>query len=248
MRGNACFPSTWRWSRRWRRAGLARSLALVAVAVLPRLGAQPASAVPAVPPVAHGDVLGQVRELLATPYPDLDAGALLDYYSRTSPDIHAEIRSRIESRAEDTAAYLSRLADHFQRLERVRQRSPTEFERLQNLDLLESRARMLGRLILQSNAALTDGSAEDASAVRASMNRAKEELRSVLERAFDGTQQNQRIELNRLEAELRTMRRLLDERAAKRDLIIRQRFIELCGQELPPPSASPVVTSGTPGP
>jgi len=173
----------------------------------------------------------------------VDVPAMLQYYSRTSPDIHAEVRNRLAAGSEGTGAYLDRLADHYERLERVRQRNPAEFERMTSLDLLESRARMLGRLIMQLTAALADGSADDAAATRDAAGRAKEELRGVLERAFDGTQQNQRIELNRLEAELRTMRQLLNERDAKRDLIVRQRFMELCGQEAPaPPPASPAPT------
>jgi hypothetical protein len=193
------------------------------------------------------DVQARVRAYLAESYPEVDVAAMLDYYSRTSPDIHAEIRNRAAGGGTDTAPYLGRLADHYQRLERVRQRNQAEFERLETLDRLESKARMLGQLILQLTGALNDGSAEDAVATRSAADRAKEELRGVLERAFDGTQQNQRIELNRLEAELRTMRRLLDERDAKRDLIVRQRFIELCGQEMPaPPPAPPVAKNGSP--
>lgn len=242
MRGSACFPSIWRWPDFGCRGGWLGLALLPALITLGGLRAQTPSTASA-EAEGHGAVppatLSQIRELLAPSYPTLDVSAMLDYYSRTSPDIHTEIRSHVEGREEDAGAYLSRLADHYQRLDRIRQRNPTEFERLMNLDLLESRARMLGRLILQLNGALTDGSADDATATRAAMNRAKDELRGVLERAFDGTQQNQRIELNRLEAELRTMRRLLDERAAKRDLIIRQRFIELCGQELPAAAPPP---------
>jgi hypothetical protein len=184
------------------------------------------------------DPAGRIRDLLASSHPQVDVAAMLEYYSRTSPDIHAEIRNRVAGAGEGTEVYLARLADHYQRLDRVRQRNAAEFERLVSLDLLESRARMLGRLILQLTAALADGSAEDAAAARDAASRAKEELRGVLERAFAGTQQNQRIELNRLDAELRTMRRLLDERDAKSDLIIRQRFMELCGQEMPPAAAT----------
>ena len=232
MRGNACFPRIWPWPEAAAVWGRAIRVAAVAVLVLSwRLSGAPATAGGDTAPASPLD--GAVRALLAASHPALDVGAMLDYYSRTSPDIHAEIRIHIQGRSEDAAAYLGRLADHYQRLDRIRQRNPDEFERLMNLDLLESRARMLGRLILQNQNALNDGSAEDAAAVRAAMTRAKDELRGVLERAFDHTQQNQRIELNRLEAELRTMRRLLDERAAKRDLILRHRFIELCGQEMP---------------
>ena len=239
MPRNWCVPSRCGWPdpcRCLRTVAVLLALGLLSAATL-HTRAQattPDGTAPAQP-----DLLRAMRAALAESHPGIDAAAMLDYYSRTSPDIHAEIRSRIEGAVADTPAYLRRLADHYQRIDRLRQRSPAEHERLVALDLLESRARMLGRLILQLGTARSDQAAEDAAGTRAAMSRAKDELRSVLERAFDGTQQNQRIELNRLEAELRTMRRLLDERASKRNLIIRQRFIELCGQELPPPTPAP---------
>lgn len=223
------------------------------MAVLFAFAAEPASppadaAPAAASPSAGGavDVAARVREVLGESHAHLDVAAMLEYYSRTSPDIYAEIRNRAVGGGEDTPAYFARLADHYQRLDRVRQRNPAEYERLVSLDLLESRARMLGRLILQLSSALSDGTAEDAAATREAAERAKQELRGVLERAFDGTQENQRIELSRLEAELRTMRRLLDERQTKRDLIIRQRFMELCGQELPAPPAPPPAPGESP--
>jgi hypothetical protein len=198
--------------------------------------------------VAADDLEGRTRQLLIISHPAVNVTAMLEYYSRTSPDIHAEIRTHVAGDASDATVYLGRLAEHYVRLDRVRERNPAEYERLMSVDLLESRARMLGRLILQFSGATPEGAAEDAAAAGAALARAKEELRGVLERAFESTQQNQRIELNRLDAELRTMRRLLDERASKRDQIVRQRFLELCGQEMPPAAATPVVKNDTPAP
>lgn len=255
MRGTRCCHSTWQRLDPARRGfgppALSRMLVTVLLVVAGAgsfLRAADASAppAPAAAPETPGDLTTRVRELLAKSHPDVDVAAMLQYYSRTSPDIHAEVRNRLAGGREDAGAYLDRLADHYQRLERVRQRNPAEYERMMSLDLLESRARMLGRLIMQLNAALADGSTDDAVAARDAASRAKEELRGVLERAFDGTQQNQRIELNRLEAELRTMRQLLDERDAKRDLIVRQRFMELCGQEAPAPPPTPPTPTPTP--
>jgi len=245
MRGNWCCPSTWQWPDPHRQAFWPAALLAVLGLLLTGLsspgGQAPEGAAEAQTANAGAALEAGTRRLLVTSYPELDVAAMLEYYSRTSPDIHAEIRSHVANVSDSTLAYLCRVAEHFVRLDRVRQRNPAEFERLRSLDQLESRARMLGRLIRQLSNAATEGPRDDGAASRAAMNRAKTELRSVLERAFEGTQQNQGIELNRLEAELRTMRRLLDERANKRDLIVRQRFLELCGQDLPPAGATPVV-------
>ena len=102
---------------------------------------------------------------------------------------------------------------------------------------------MLGRRIQELATALAEGKAEDPAAAKAAMAQARNELRDVLLRAFDASQQNQRIEVNRLEAELQAMRGLLDEREAKRDLILQQRFIQLTGQQMP---AGPTETGRSP--
>lgn len=251
MRGIWSCPLTWQRPdllRRQLRSGLLYTVPILVLYGNVRLQAQQSDPAPAAAEAAGSDLELKARQVLVTAHPGLDVVAMLEYYSRTSPDIHTEIRARIEGGADDVSAYLGRLAEHYVRLDRVRLRNPAEFERLMALDLIESRARMLGRLIMQLSGVPTEGAAEDVVASRVALSRAKDELRGVLERAFDGTQQNQRIELNRLDAELRTMRRLLDERASKRDLIIRQRFLELCGQELPATPAAPAGKSDAPTP
>ena len=264
MRGNGFCLRTWQRPdrRRQLRQGLLYALlglvllgaaSLVAQQPAPAAqpadaAAQPADAAAQPADAAANGLEAQARRLLQAAYPGIDVAAMLEYYSRTSPDIHAEVRTRLADGSEGASTYLGRLAEHYLRLDRVRERNPTEFDRLLALDLLESRARMLGRLVRQLSSVPAEGGGEDAAAAQAAAGRAKDELRGVLERAFEGTQQNQRIELNRLDAELRTMRRLLDERASKRDQILRQRFLELCGQELATPPAPPVVENDTPAP
>jgi hypothetical protein len=251
MRGNWYCPPIWQWPDPFRgqlRPGLLRTVLSLALLGAAGLGAQQTVAPVQSAGIAGADLEASSRLLLAVSHPGVNVAAMLEYYSRTSPDIHAEIRTHIVGAADDAAAYLGRLAEHYVRLDRVRERNPAEFERLMSLDLLESRARMLGKLILQFSSATAEGASADPAVASAALSRAKDELRGVLERAFDSTQQNQRIELNRLDAELRTMRRLLDERASKRDLIIRQRFLELCGQDLPASPAAPVVKNETPPP
>ncbi len=250
MRGNwSCLRT---WQRPDRRGQLRQGLlhALLGLVLLGTASLSAQQPAPAAQPAdaAVNELETQARRLLQAAYTGIDVAAMLEYYSRTSPDIHAEIRTRVADGSEGASAYLGRLAEHYLRLDRVRERNPTEFDRLVALDLLESRARMLGRLVRQLSSVPAEGASEDSAAAQAAVGRAKDELRGVLERAFEGTQQNQRIELNRLDAELRTMRRLLDERASKRDQILRQRFLELCGQELATPPAPPPVKNDAPVP
>ncbi|MBN2450537.1 MAG: hypothetical protein JXR77_09105 [Lentisphaeria bacterium] len=190
-----------------------------------------ASAQTETPPPAAA-LVQTVRQHLDATHPGVDMAAMLDYFSRNSPDIFAEVRRLLDSGEGDPAPYLRRLADHFLRMDRVNRRNPTEFSRLAAIEQLESRARMLGRRVQELAAAAAAAKGAEASEARRAMAEARQELKSVLERAFDASQQNQRLELNRLEAELQAMRRLLEEREAKRDLILQQRFIQLSGQEM----------------
>lgn len=185
---------------------------------------------------ASGDpvLANSITRVLTLTHPDIKSGEMLEYYSLNSPDVLVEIRSQVESSgAHDPGPYLRRLADHFTMMERVKRRSPTEFSRLVALEQLESRSRVLGQRIQQLTALVAEGSKSDSAAAKKALATAREELQAALERSFDESQQNQRIELNRLDAELRAMRRLIDEREVKRDLILRQRYLQFSGQEMP---------------
>ena len=50
--------------------------------------------------------------------------------------------------------------------------------------------------------------------------KARTELKVVLETVFDESQQQQLIEINRLESEVRDLRRLANDRAANKDFIL----------------------------
>ena len=62
-----------------------------------------------------------------------------------------------------------------------------------------------------------------------SLQETRQQLREVLEKCFERSQQNQLIELNRLEAEVRDLRALLQQRQGARELILQQRFLDLSG-------------------
>ena len=188
--------------------------------------------------VAPDTALAQaVRRVLPRSHPPLDVDAMLDYYKRTSPDILAEVAAQLPPGTKEPPPLLVRLADHFRKMERLRRRNPKEYARLVELEKLENRARMAGHRIKRLAALVAKSESADTATAKNALVAAKEELRTILEQAFDASQQNERIEINRLDAELRALRRLVDEREAKRDLILQQRFLRLSGQKMP---ASPV--------
>ena len=241
MPGKWCCLSTWRLPEPFQVLLRVTATAVLLPLGLAAAGVAVSAEIPAPTAVDGGAetlstdtaLVQSVTRVLGQTHPLLNVKDMLDHYSRTSPDILSEIRSQVEPGAHDPGPYLRRLADHFGRMEQVRRRNPTEFSRLVALEQLESRARMLGQRIQQLTEMAAESGVSDRAMAKTALATAKEELRSALERSFEASQQNQRIELNRLDAELRAMRRLIDEREAKRDLILGQRYLQLSGQEMP---------------
>jgi hypothetical protein len=115
-------------------------------------------------------------------------------------------------------------------LERIRLENPDEHKRLLELEKLESKARMLGRQIQTLAARTRENKVPETLLALA---RARRQLADLLTKGFETEQQSQQIEVNRLEAEIRELRRLLEERAANKNLILEQRFFQLTGEEWP---------------
>ena len=59
------------------------------------------------------------------------------------------------------------------------------------------------------------------------------ELRNLLEQAFDEAQQQQLIQINQLESEVRDLRRLATDRSKNRKYILQERFRTLTGEDWP---------------
>ena len=59
------------------------------------------------------------------------------------------------------------------------------------------------------------------------------QLRKLLEQAFDEAQQQQLIQINKLESEVRDLRRLATERSKNRANILQERFRTLTGEDWP---------------
>ena len=158
-------------------------------------------------------------------HPDLKVNELWDFHKHHAPDRIQEFERACKASGGKAQAILVRMADRYLELEELRAHSPDEYKRLVELEELESRARDLGRRV----ATLARSVRNPGDVGYQSLQETRQELRTVLEACFERSQQNHLIELNRLEAEVRDLRALLQQRQGARELILQQRFLDISG-------------------
>jgi len=210
---------------------------LAAMLVLGNAKAQaaPPAAAPAVSAAAaekavqlvQRDAFAAVREK----YPQTNPDDVVAFHRQYAPDLLAEWERRCREEATSAKAYFLLLADNFAAIDVLRKDDPDEYERQIRQQQTESQVRSLSRQI--QALAVKEGDGADEPDRLLARQRLKLELRHLLEKSFDEAQQRQLIEINRLEAEMRNLRRLADERAANRRLILGQRFYILTGDVWP---------------
>lgn len=172
------------------------------------------------------DAFAAVREK----YPQINPNDVVAFHRQYAPDLLAEWERRCREEATSAKAYFLLLADNFAAIDALRKDDPEEYERQIQQQQTESQVRSLSR---QIQALAVEEDEGDDPHRQQTRQRLKLELKHLLEKNFDEAQQRQMIEINRLEAEMRNLRRLADERAANRRLILRQRFYILTGDMWP---------------
>jgi hypothetical protein len=172
-------------------------------------------------------------ESLRQQRPELDIAQLLAFYADYAPDLLAEWERRCAQHPSSADAYLSLLAEHYASVVKSKDEDPEEYERLLWQQRLESDVRQLSRRIQDLSRPDADDSLADTAARQLSLQGEKLRLRQLMEESFDRAQQRQLVEINRLENDVRDLRRLLSERAANRQLILEQRFKILTGEDWP---------------
>lgn len=165
--------------------------------------------------------------------PELVVAELLSFYRENAPDLLAEWERRCAQQPDSAESYLALLAEHYASIVKVKDEDPDEYERLVWQQRQESKVRSVSRAIQDLSRPGADGSLGAEAARLMRLQEEKMLLRQLLEEGFDNAQQRQMVEINRLENEVRDLRRLVSERAANRQLILEQRFMVLTGEEWP---------------
>jgi len=157
----------------------------------------------------------------------VDVGRMLEFYNSYNPEALRLVRREYRRNARRAEEVARRLMEHFQDIDAVRRENPDEYRRLVNIEKMEARALVLGSQVRRLKQAWA--TAADRRQINEQIERRERELRTVLDKIFVARQENQRIALNRLEAELRELRELIEQRAANKKEIISNRFRTLTG-------------------
>lgn len=178
-------------------------------------------------------VQAELAETLKRVRPNVEAEAMLGYYRENAPDLLEEIEKRRKAYPEAMDAYLGQLADHFQEVDKLRGEDNAAYDRMVKKEKQQCQVRRLSREI-QQLAKPAKNEAKDASDQRlALLKESRLQLRKLLEQAFDEAQQQQLIQINKLESEVRDLRRLATERSKNRANILQERFRTLTGEDWP---------------
>ena len=175
----------------------------------------------------------ELAETLKRVRPNVEVEAILGYYRTNAPDLLEEIEKRRKAYPEAMDAYLGQLADHFQEVDKLRGEDNAMYDRMIRQEKQQCQVRKLSREI-QKLSKPAKNESKDASIQRlALLKETRLQLRKILELAFDDAQQQQLIQINRLESEVRDLRRLATDRSKNRSLILQERFRALTGEDWP---------------
>ena len=180
------------------------------------------------PPIVS--VVPECQEMLKqlkAEYSALDSEKMLAFYGSNAPDLLVEWQKRCAASTEKGTEYAKLLIKNFLDIEKFRENSPEEYERLVRQQKTES-------LIRTTSLEIQNVAKQDNPNDRERLNELKLTLRKLMEDAFDEAQRRQLLEINRLENEVRNLRNLAEQRAANKQSILQQRFKLLTdGQEWP---------------
>ena len=175
----------------------------------------------------------ELAETLKRVRPNVEVDAMLGYYRANAPDLLEEIEKRRKAYPEAMDAYLAQLADHFQEVDKLRGEDNALYDRMVRQEKRQCDVRKLSREIQRLAKTPKDEPKNVAEQRLAQLKESRLKLRNLLEQAFDEAQQQQLIQINQLESEVRDLRRLATDRSKNRKYILQERFRTLTGEDWP---------------
>lgn len=175
----------------------------------------------------------ELAETLKRVRPNVEAEAMLGYYRANAPDLLEEIEKRRKAYPEAMDAYLAQLADHFREVDKLRGEDNVLYDRMIRQEKRQCEVRKLSRDI-QKLSKPPKNEPKNVEEQRLALLKEKRlQLKNLLEQAFDEAQQQQLIQINKLESEVRDLRRLATDRSKNRKYILQERFRTLTGEDWP---------------
>lgn len=167
-------------------------------------------------------------------FPEVDMNLVLRFYEEYSPDLLDEWERRCRESLERSNGYFLSLVEHFVHLEAVRGSDRAEYMRLLEYELLQRQVRQVSQEIIRLVAMGQDLLSRETEEARLlHLEQAKADLKALLERSFDESLRQQAYEIDKLEAEVSELRRILDTRRQNRQMTLEERFRKLTGQPMP---------------
>ena len=175
----------------------------------------------------------ELAETLKRVRPNVEVDAMLGYYRVNAPDLLEEIEKRRKAYPEAMDAYLAQLADHFREVDKLRGEDNALYDRMIRQEKRQCEVRRLSRDI-QKLSKPPKNEPKNVEEQRLALLKEKRlQLKNLLEQAFDEAQQQQLIQINKLESEVRDLRRLATDRSKNRKYILQERFRTLTGEDWP---------------
>jgi hypothetical protein len=163
--------------------------------------------------------------------PGLSIAEIKEFYQENAPDLLKELAACLREWPALAAGFLQQLVDGYRDLQKVRRDNPTLYQwQLRRLSE-EVKIRRLGNEVKQLNLYIQDKSATEEPAKLLELHQKKQQLKKLLELSFQSFQQQQQVEINRLEAEMQMLKQLLEERADSKEMILQEQYRKLTGAE-----------------
>jgi len=152
---------------------------------------------------------------------------LIEFFQKHDPDTLQEVDETCRQKAADAKDLVRCVFSVYIELRQLQAENVAEFERILSVKVLEGECRRLAAKIRQAGSRVPQALRD--TPIKADAER----LMRLQEEIFDSTQANQLIEVNRLEAEVRELRRHLEERGRNKAALLEARFTDLTGLALP---------------
>ncbi len=163
-------------------------------------------------------------------FPAVRLDRLMRFYRKNNPAALNRLAASLQANPGAGRRLGRQLIEHFLDLEETRRSSPDEYARLLAIEKLEARCLELSTRTRQLRIAIeAAGRGGDAKKARRELTLVEAELRKLIDQLFTARQQNQLIAVNRLEAEVAELRKIIQQRDANRKNIVARRFRQLTG-------------------
>jgi len=179
----------------------------------------------------NGFVLSAPWEsVLRKEYPDLDCERFVAFFEQNNPMILKQVFSETPGSNQNIQPELETVIKRYFLLEHLRLQNLEEYRRELAIEQLECQSLRLADQLQRLEKRLAENTG-DRQTDQAQLDRTSAQLKELLPQIFAAKQENQLIEINRLEAEMREIRNQLELREANKADIVRNRYYVLTGED-----------------